>query len=416
MDLAGDGWRFHSDPWWAALQGACEERLGHRGLDWNETFLRRARRSRAAAAFVEAEFPGAVSMLESGRWAVFGDGDLQVALRATAGGEIRAALHRTASLDRSLQAMLPEGDDFLVSAFQWDGDDEGLAPPAPLAGTPVPLHIAASPSSRTLRSLTFRVRALRVGLVAVAVLLVLGSFAAWRTLSREARLRELRSTFVASVSHDLRTPVASISLLASNMASGYAPGSEAKYLASLQGEAARLRRLVDDLLDFGRLERGLPPRIRREPVQVPPWLEAFAEHERARCHAHGCALDLVTESLPAEASLDAPALERGLSNLIDNAIKHGRAEGVQLRVRAQGTTLVFEVEDSGSGLSAAALRADLFQPFERASAKTAGTGLGLSIVRAIAEGHGGSASLRACGTGHGAIATLEVSTVEGQAA
>ncbi len=414
-----EGWQFAGDEWWTALETGCRQRLAPAASDWRRAFHVEARQLAAIGQAVDALHPGAIQGATTDRWTLHGDGDERLGARRTADGNVRVVFHTTAALDAALQSLLPEQDGYRVAALNPSLNPSLASPltePQPLAGLEEPLRIGHTRESDALQAFSFRWKALRGGLLGVAALLALAAFAAWRALAREARLRDLRSTFVASVSHDLRTPVASIGLLASNMASGYAAGSEEKYLDSIQGEAARLRRLVDDLLDFGRIERGLPPRIRREDVHVLPWIEAFAERERRRCHGHDCSLDLVTESLSATASLDANALERGLSNLIDNAIKHGRATSVTLRVRNVGDTLSFEVEDRGAGLSTAALRADLFQPFERGAAPAAGTGLGLSIVRAIAEGHDGRASLRAGDGGVGAIATIELPTHGGQAA
>ena len=232
-------------------------------------------------------------------------------------------------------------------------------------------------------------------------------------LFRSDRIAALRSTFVASVSHDLRTPIASIGLMAETLREGHARGREGHYARSIEQEAGRLRRIVDDLLDFGRLERGLPVRLSKREVDVPQWLEAFAARERERCQTFGSAtLALETVSLPGTARLDVEAVERALSNLIDNALKHSGTDRITLAVRgsgADGNELAFEVADTGTGLAKGTLHEDLFEPFARDSA-TSGTGLGLSIVRAIAVAHGGDATLSPGPAGRGLVARVTVRT------
>ena len=426
-----DGLRLLADPLWSTIETMAQERLGHAAVVWDEVLMARERTPAAAAA----AWPDAwLADASRDQWQLHAlEGVLEenvgwLALRRIDDSRWQAAVHTAGQLDAALASTLEGEQGYSVVAFSRDSaamsDEESIADPLQLASVPVQLHLGHSDPEALLRPIRLRLSILRVGLLSVAGLLAAAAAIAWVALRRDARLRGLRSTFVASVSHDLRTPVASIGLLAENMANGYSKGSEETYVRSLQGETARLRRLIDDLLDFGRIERGLPPRVRRAPVVVAEWVEAFADTERVRCHTHGCSLDLITDRLPISARLDTHAMERALGNLIDNAIKHGRADSVTLRVFGAEDTLVFEVTDSGSGVSASALRTDLFRPFERGSAKTAGTGLGLSIVRAIAEGHGGTASLRSGQRGSGqrssaqpgAVATLTVATHEEKSA
>ncbi len=317
---------------------------------------------------------------------------------------LRAAVIEASQLDAALSRWLPGDSALRVRAFSRDAGGETLTAGVPLARCSAAASIFHPRPADMLDDELWRVTAARAGLLALALLMAVGTFAAARTLEQSERLQALRSTFVASVSHDLRTPLASIGLLAENMAAGYARGNEDRYVDTIQRETARLRRLVDDLLDFGRIERGLPPRLQRATVDVATWLADIEERERGRCHAHDCSLHVERESLPPAAFLDAPAIERALSNLVDNALKHGQARAITVRARGEGETLVLEVLDDGSGLAGSSMKLDLFEPFQR-HGETAGTGLGLSIVRAIAEAHGGGAQLEPAPSG-GTIARM----------
>ncbi|MCP5021976.1 MAG: HAMP domain-containing histidine kinase, partial [bacterium] len=174
--------------------------------------------------------------------------------------------------------------------------------------------------------------------------------------------------------------------------------------------------MVDGLLDFGRIERDLLPNVSRMEVEVDPWLDQFEARERARCAAAGCALSVERGGPLGSAHLDVGALERALSNLVDNALKHAHSDAIRLRtqIEVQGI-LTFEVQDAGRGLPRGTVHESLFQPFRR-KGEAGGTGLGLTIVRAIAKAHGGSASLAAGPNGNGVCATLRIKTTEDSAA
>ncbi|MFT7077857.1 MAG: signal transduction histidine kinase [Planctomycetota bacterium] len=198
--------------------------------------------------------------------------------------------------------------------------------------------------------------------------------------------------------------------MAENLSSGYAKGREERYVGSIQREVGRLSRLVDDLLDFGRIERGLLPNLQRRPMVIAEWLDGFAARERARCAAASCAFSWELEGDAGSAWLDSDALERAVGNLVDNALRHGGAEAIRLRVRRdQDALLTLEVLDSGTGLQHGAVHEHLFRPFERGHGGE-GTGLGLSIVRAIAEAHGGRAELATGEGGRGVCARILVPT------
>lgn len=413
VSLAADGAiELTPDPWWSELARAMAERLGGTPMAWEARMGIEERRARAVRALAPAASADrwSLSPHPPGPW---------IAVRGgAANGETgdRIQVLTAADLDRTLAGLGSSAGGLVASAFA-----PGPAPLTrtdPLEGTDRPLRVSHPDADRIVRAERRRLRWLRGGLLAVAALILGTTLIGARLLRRARALQELRSTFVASVSHDLRTPLSSIGLMTENLQAGVARGSEERYFASIRRETSRLTRLVDDLLDFGRLERGLLPRVNREPVRVEAWLRELGARERERCGAAGCALSLEIEGELGDESLDASALERAVGNLVGNAMAHGDATAVRIRARREGDeVLVVEVEDDGRGFPAGAVLEHLFEPFERRG-EAGGTGLGLSIVRAIAEAHGGDAALERGAAGRGAIArlTLRTSSEESSAA
>ncbi|MBK7644756.1 MAG: HAMP domain-containing histidine kinase [Planctomycetes bacterium] len=257
-------------------------------------------------------------------------------------------------------------------------------------------------------------KALRAAMLVLALLSAAAGFATFRALRRERTLATLKTDFVANVSHELRTPLASILLLSENLEAGRvkSEADKSRYHTLIRREALRLRRLVDDVLDFSRLERGKPVEVRREALRVDPWLERTCGElsEWAREHA----LELAIECSPtaAEAEIDPEALRRALLNLLDNARKHSGGTQVELAAAREGSELVLSVRDHGRGIPAHE-REHVFEAFARLGGHDApGTGLGLSIVRAIAREHGGSVKALDPASGPGIVFRMRIPLTE----
>ena len=211
------------------------------------------------------------------------------------------------------------------------------------------------------------------------------------------RLESLRRDFVANVSHELRTPVTAVLSAAETleMALGKDPEQAKRFLAIIERNAARLQRLIEDLLDLSRIEsRELKLRPERFAF------EAFATHLLGmfRERADKRRITLRTDTTRGlEAEIDRRALEQVLTNLVDNAVKYC-PEGSTVTLRAepaddpiQGVRL--RVEDDGGGIEEKHLPR-LFERFYRVDAgrsrEMGGTGLGLSIVKHLVEAMGGT--------------------------
>ncbi len=210
------------------------------------------------------------------------------------------------------------------------------------------------------------------------------------TLAREAEGEKLRAALLASLSHDLRTPLATIRGAASTLRELGAALPNAARLdlaVAIDEEAARLARHVDNLLQMTRPRAGLDLR--------PDWIDAndvaHGAVARARRAFPGRTINLTPDPAHPLVKADATLLEQALFNLIDNAAKFSR-DAVRVVVRGDGEGLVFRIDDSGPGIAQGDL-AHVFEPFFRAPGTGAeGTGLGLAIVAGIARALGGDAS------------------------
>jgi len=312
-------------------------------------------------------------------------------------------------------ALVPDG--FRVDFDRPDETIEGQAvrERRELAGGAVAFTLRHVDPDGAARAVGGRLRLLRVALLAVAALTAGASFATFRALRRGRRLAEMKSAFVANVSHELRTPLASILMLAENLESGRVADAEgrARYHGLILREADRLRRLVADVLDFSRLERGKSLEMRREAVDLAWFAASLAEETRAWAARHELELAVDVHGVSGSARLDAEALRRAVENLLDNARKHSGARSVTLSVSVRADALELAVEDAGRGVPPALARS-VFEPFARGEGRNgaAGTGLGLAIVREIAREHGGEVELAAPASGRGARFTIRIPLAE----
>jgi signal transduction histidine kinase len=208
-------------------------------------------------------------------------------------------------------------------------------------------------------------------------------------------LDRAKSAFVAIASHELRTPLTALQGFSELLALRQLSPEEVKRLAGvMRREAKRLGRIVSDLLDLSRIERGLGPALCRVPLAVAPAVEATVDLFREGTATHRIAVACET-ALP-RVDADPDAFERVLTNLISNAIKYSPV-GSEVRVaaRALGSAVAIDVADSGRGILPEAL-GRIFEPYYRApdaAGVARGTGIGLAVVKALVEAHGGAISV-----------------------
>jgi two-component system sensor histidine kinase KdpD len=218
---------------------------------------------------------------------------------------------------------------------------------------------------------------------------------------REARVyaetEKLRAALLSSVSHDLRTPLASIigsitSLL--SYGGAYSEPVRRDLMLTVQEEAERLNRFVGNLLDMTKLESGALE-IKRDWVEIGELVGAAVERVRRHLGQRRIKLELA-DRLPM-VRVDFVLFEQVLFNLLDNATKYSPSDStVRLVAERAGGDVIIEVIDEGPGIPADDLERvfDKFHRVRRGDRQTVGTGLGLSICRGIAEAHGGSITAR----------------------
>ena len=229
----------------------------------------------------------------------------------------------------------------------------------------------------------------------------LGLFALYRMVAVAMAFSERRSNFAAAVSHELKTPLTAIRLYSEMLRDGLVP-SEAKrreYVGTITDESERLSRLIDNVLEFSRLEKGTRSVA---PVAAPlgPLVEEAAARLRPHAAREGFALEVRVEPGLPPARLDPDAVVQILFNLVDNALKYARGAGerrVEVAVRREGDGLALAVRDHGPGI-AESERARVFEPFYRIGSEltreSRGAGIGLALVRGLAERMGGRVAAR----------------------
>jgi len=234
--------------------------------------------------------------------------------------------------------------------------------------------------------------------VLLLVVGVLGLFALYRMVAVVLRFAERRSNFAAAVSHELKTPLTAIRMYAEMLRDDMVD-SEAKrreYYRAMTTESERLSRLINNVLEFSRLEKG----TRELSALVGPVEQVVREASgllRSQLEGEGFELEIqIDDDLPA-VRFDRDALLQVLFNLVDNAAKYARdAEDrrVQLRCARDGPGVRLSVRDFGPGVQPRQL-GSVFEPFYRGedelTRRTKGTGIGLALVRSLVEQMGGSA-------------------------
>ena len=236
--------------------------------------------------------------------------------------------------------------------------------------------------------------------------LVLGGVLLVLEITRERRESMLKTSFVSNVSHELKTPLTAVRLSAEMLREGRVKEeAQARYLEVIVRESERLTRLVDNVLDFGRLERGRR-KFNLEARDVNELL-SVAEAQRPRVEAAGLTLMVRSAPMPVMRTFDLDAVGQVLVNLIDNAVKYAASgKMVEVSVSERGE---ITVADRGPGI-AAKHRSRIFERFYRCddsiTAKSSGSGLGLSISSRLMAGMGGELVF-APRAGGGAVFTIK---------
>jgi two-component system, OmpR family, phosphate regulon sensor histidine kinase PhoR len=213
-------------------------------------------------------------------------------------------------------------------------------------------------------------------------------------IRRERRLNELKSEFISNVSHELKTPLSIISMFGEMLAEGRtkSPEQAHEYAEIIWRESVRLGRLIDNVLDFAKIERGMVV-YEFADTDLREVVERALELSARRLASASLSVSTELESELPQVALDANAFTLAILNLFDNAIKYA-ADGKKLRVtlKRDGERLVLGVTDAGPGI-ALEEHDRIFERFYRARSvrlkPIRGSGIGLALVQHIARAHGG---------------------------
>jgi signal transduction histidine kinase len=253
----------------------------------------------------------------------------------------------------------------------------------------------------------------------LGIVLVGGTVFTLRTASREMRLSQMKSDFISNVSHELRTPLASIQAFGELLRRGRVQDADkaAQYGGFIETESRRLSQLINNVLDFSKLESGTHA-YRFERAELPELIaEALAPVE-LRAREAGFELSYQNRaSGPMPVDVDRQALEQALGNLLDNAMKYsGDSRNIRVWLDRDGARARIGVRDFGIGI-ARDEQEKIFERFHRVSSglvhDVRGTGLGLSIVQEIAAAHRGSVAVTSePGRGSTFVLTLPIVSEE----
>ncbi|MHC4344458.1 MAG: sensor histidine kinase [Planctomycetota bacterium] len=252
------------------------------------------------------------------------------------------------------------------------------------------------------------------GALVIVLILAAGGFAA-QVVSRQVRLNRLKNDFIATVSHELKTPLASMRVLVDTLLEGHYRNQQqaTEYLEMVSHENERLSRLIDNFLTFSRMERNKQTfdMLRVSPVTI---ARKAAEAVRTKFEQHQCECDMkIDENLP-DILADEDAMVTALVNLLDNACKYSNDDkDIGLRVFAEERLVYFSVTDNGIGLSRRAAKR-IFKRFYQAdrslSRPSGGCGLGLSIVKFVVDAHKGTISVESK-PGKGSTFTIKLPAI-----
>lgn len=260
--------------------------------------------------------------------------------------------------------------------------------------TGLPFSVQAT-SENALAQYQFMSRG-RLVVAALSVMLAFllaASYFIGRAVRREVALARLQADFVSAVSHEFRTPLASMRQLSEMLEAGRVPSDARRheYYGSLAAESRRLQRLVENLLEFGKLESGPRP-YHIEPVDPRALMESAVADFLSQLGRSDCRIELSGGTTEAPVLADRHAITLVLQNLLDNAVKYSGGRSVRLCCEPEGDRIAFSVSDEGPGISVEDQHR-IFQKFVRGASAAAtnvkGTGVGLAMVKLIVSGHGG---------------------------
>jgi signal transduction histidine kinase len=262
-------------------------------------------------------------------------------------------------------------------------------------------EVAAYPADPGAMASQARSTRLMMAVLILALFGVIAAAGTWilHTLRSEMILARQKTTFVTNVSHELKTPLTSIRMFSEMLKEGRQPDpiKQRAYLGLMAAETGRLTRLINNVLDFSKMEKGKRAYARRR-LDAGVLAEGIVEGERIRLEHDGFAVSFASASGPAPVEADEEALCQAVLNLLSNAEKYSAGvKSVEVEIGREDGTVRIDVKDRGIGIPAAEA-GKIFREFYRVdrtlAAPVSGSGLGLTIARRIARDHGGDVEYR----------------------
>lgn len=231
-------------------------------------------------------------------------------------------------------------------------------------------------------------------LLTINIVLIIGALVLFKIVSSEIQLAKMKSDFVSNVSHELRTPLALIRMFAETLELGRVPNEDRKmhYYRTISNEANRLTRMINNILDFSRIEAGRKS-FKTEWTNVPELVREVLDSYRFHLEQQGFELhEKIIEDLPA-VQLDPEAVSQAFINLLENAAKYSKGEKwIEVELTSVDSQIILTVRDHGIGIDKT-YHDKIFEKFYRVSDSlvhdTKGSGLGLSLVKYIMAYHQG---------------------------
>jgi signal transduction histidine kinase len=235
-------------------------------------------------------------------------------------------------------------------------------------------------------------------IVSIIVVIVLGVFFVFRDIYREEELSRIKSEFISNVSHEIKTPISTIRALSENLEHGWVTENEKRreYYKLITRESGRLSHLVENILDFSRIE-AQKKTYRLEPVAIKSVIERTIERFRTISDSENITLDVEYSPQLPIVNIESNSIEQAILNLLDNAVKYSdEKKVVHISAGVRNGELLISITDNGVGIKKEDLKR-IFEKFYRAESlsgkKVSGSGIGLSLVKEIMEVHGGKVNV-----------------------
>lgn len=280
---------------------------------------------------------------------------------------------------------------------------------------PWTVRVTSANPSADFSQIAGRRRLLLAGLAMMAVLTILGGYFTTRAAVREFAVARLQSDFVSAVSHEFRTPLTSLRHLTELLADGTVTSEDRRrqYFAVLARETERLHRLVEGLLDFGRMEAS-GREYSFEAIDPVELIQNVVAEFRSDIEPSAHRVELTTNGLGPHSSVvraNREALTHAIRNLLENAVKYSpESPAVQVGLVLEGNRVAIRIHDDGFGIPAAEQKM-IFEKFVRGSASKAlhvqGTGIGLAMAQHIVRAHRGEILLES-EPGRGTTFTIQL--------